>query len=254
MDNNSIIFLPAGDPAGYASGHFGRVYDYVIAPACRLAGLWPERIENSNTPASDIIRIIIESDVAICDLSSNNTDVLYAFAIRQALNLPSVLIKDAKTSLNFYSNDFKAVEYDDSLRIDTVQKATEALGQALKDASSNAGEKSTLFNRLGISFAKPVAVVEPTVSFEPIPLVEPSTPKEPALPVISPLPDYVGDSLSELDIEKIKAGDFVFHINYGKGEIKTARKVGKDKMAEVSFDSGSKVLVLNSSGPLRKVI
>ena len=56
MDNNSIIFLPAGDPAGYTSGHFGRVYDYVIAPACRLAGLWPERIENSNTPASDIIR------------------------------------------------------------------------------------------------------------------------------------------------------------------------------------------------------
>src|SRR5262245_49737629 len=128
MDNKCLIFMPSGEPTGYASGHFGRVYDYVIIPACRLAGFWPERADSSSASGADTIKNIIESDIAICDLSANDTNVLYALAIRQALGLPVVLIKDAKTTLNFYSKEFGEIVYDDSLRIDTVQSATQALG------------------------------------------------------------------------------------------------------------------------------
>lgn len=248
MDNKCVIFMPASEPTGYAPGHFGRVYDYVIMPACRLAGFWPERAEAN---VSEVIKNIIESEMAVCDISSNDSNVLYAFAIRQALNLPVVLIKDGKTILKFYSKEFGELEYDDSLRIDTVQAATQALSEALKSAIANTGERNTLFNRLAIDFTKPV-VVEPTPAFEPIPLVE-AAPKEPALPIISPVPDYVGDSLTELDVEKAKPGDFIFHINYGKGEIKTARKVGADKMAEISFESGTRVVMLVTNGILKKV-
>lgn len=248
MDNKCIIFMPSSEPAGYAPGHFGRVYDYVILPACRLAGFWPERAEAN---VSDLIKNIIESDIAICDLSTNDNNVLYAFAIRQALNLPVVLIKDGKTTLKFYSKEFGELEYDDSLRIDTVQNATQALGDLLKSAIANKGERNTIFNRLGIDFSKPLIVEAPPV-FEPIPLVE-AVHKEPALPVISPLPDYVGDTLTELDVEKAKPGDPIFHINYGKGEIKTARKVGADKMAEITFESGTRVVMLVTSGILKKV-
>src|SRR6185436_9898436 len=143
MEKQCLIILPTGDPDGYATGHFGRVYDYVIIPACRLAGFWPERADNPNTnsSASDIIKNIIESEMAVCDLSSNNPNVLYAFAIRQALNLPVVIVKDIKTKLTFFSKEFTQVEYDDSLRIDTVQKATETLSEALKTSFANKGEK-----------------------------------------------------------------------------------------------------------------
>jgi hypothetical protein len=251
MENKCLIIMPTSEPEGYASGHFGRVYDYILLPACRAAGFWPERADNPNNSPEDIIRNILESDIVICDLSSNNTSVLYAFAIRQSLNLPVVLVKDGRTNLSFYSKDFNEVEYDDSLRIDTVQKATQAIGDALKAAFDNKGERNTLLTRLGIDFTKKVVVPETT--FVPEPLIEPVVHKEPALPVISPLPSYVGESFAEEEIEKLKVGGFLFHLNYGKGEIKTLKKVGKDNMAGIQFDSGQKILVLNASNLLRKI-
>jgi hypothetical protein len=251
MENKCLIIMPTSEPEGYASGHFGRVYDYILLPGCRAAGFWPERADNPNDSPADIIKNILESDIAICDMSSNSTSVLYAFAIRQALNLPVVLVKDGRTNLSFYSKDFNEVEYDDSLRIDTVQKATQAIGDALKVAFYNKGERNTLLTRLGIDFTKKAVV--PVATFVPEPLVEPPTHKEPALPVISPLPSYVGEPFTEEEIEKLKIGAFLFHMNYGKGEIKTLKKVGKDSMAGIQFESGQKILVLNASGILRKI-
>jgi hypothetical protein len=251
MENKCLIIMPTSEPEGYASGHFGRVYDYILLPACRAAGFWPERADSPTDSSADIIKHILESDIAICDLSANSTNVLYAFAIRQALNLPVVLVKDVRTALSFYSKDFNEVEYDDSLRIDTVQKATQSIGDALKVAFENKGERNTLLTRLGIDFTKKVIV--PEITFVPEPLVEPAAHKEPALPVISPLPSYVGEPFTEEEMEKLKVGGSLFHMNYGKGEIKTLKKVGKDTMAGIQFDSGQKILVLSASNLLRKI-
>ena len=249
MDNQCLIFMPTSEPAGYAPGHFGRVYDYVIVPACRLAGFWPEKADNLNNSSADFIKNLIESEIAVFDLTTNDVHTMYALATRQSLNLPTVLVKDGKSLLPFYSQD--AVEYDDSLRIDTVQKATEAIGTALKNAIENKGEKHSLLTKLGIDLEKKKQVVIEN-TFVPEPLIEPA-PKEPALPVISPLPDYVGESFSEIEIEKLKIGGFLFHLNYGKGEIKTLKKVGKDIMAGIQFDAGQKILVLTTSNLFRKV-
>ena len=55
------------------------------------------------------------------------------------------------------------------------------------------------------------------------------------------------------EIDKLKVGDFIFHINYGKGEIRTIKKMAKDKISEIHFESGSKILVLVTSGFFRKI-
>lgn len=248
--------MPSGDPAGYAPGHVNRVYDYIIVPACRAAGFWPERADNPNTDNStlDTIKNMIDSDIAIGDLSGNNSNALYGLAVRQGLSLPIILVKDLKTQLNFYSQDLSVVEYDDSLRIDTVQKEVESLKNTLEKTFNSKAATHALLNQLNIgpSQIKPsISVPDVTPVFEP--LIENPEPKEKPLPVISPLPEYVGESLTELDIEKIKVGDAVFHMNHGKGQIKTARKIGKDKMADVLFESGAKTLVLSTSGILKKV-
>lgn len=250
--------MPASEPAGYASGHFNRVYEYIVVPACRMAGFWPERADNPNTnnTASDILKNIIDSDIAICDLSANNQDVLYGLAVRQALGLPLVLIKDLKTYAMFNLLELETVVVDESLRIDTVQKEVESLSEALKKTFANKPVANSLLGRLGIGPDK--AIEAQQISFTP-PVVESNYQgevpehKEPHLPVISPLPDYVGDPITELDVERLRVGDSLFHINYGKGEIKAVRKIGRDKMAEVGFESGSKTLVLGTSGILRTV-
>ena len=262
MEKKCFIILPTADPDGYAQGHVNRVYDYIIVPACRLAGFWPERADNPNTnnTALDTIKNMIDSDIAICDLSANNTNALYGLSVRQALDLPVILIKDIKTQLTFYAPELSVVEFDESLRIDTVQKEVEMLKTTLEKTFANKPETNSLLSRLGIgpgrepqsptiSIDTPVASAEESIDQE-----ENAAPKEKPLPIISPLPDYVGDPITETQIEKLKVGDSLFHMNHGKGEIRTMKKMGKDKIAELLFESGPKTLVIGTSGFFRKII
>lgn len=240
--------MPTSDPDGYAQGHFGRVYHYIIVPACKAAGFSAVRADDptANDTAMDILKNMIESDMVICDISSKNANALYAFAIRQSINLPVTLIKDVKTSVSFNIQEFDYVEYDDSLRIDTVQMETEVLGNTLMRTFANKAATNSLLSKLDIVSAQPTDTS--------IPLAQEETKKESHLPVISPLPDYVGDPITQpQEIDKLKAGDSIFHMNYGKGEIASIKKMGKDKMAEFQFESGSKMLMLMTSGVLRKI-
>ncbi|HEV8513859.1 MAG TPA: hypothetical protein VGQ59_11310 [Cyclobacteriaceae bacterium] len=252
MDNRCYIIMPPGESSAYSQGHFNRVYDYIIVPACRAAGYWPTRsgtVKYENP--LDVVKDIVDSEVVLCDLSANNADALYGLAVRHSLDLPVVAVKDSKTIVIFGANDFGLLEYDESLRIDTVQKATEVLGDALKKAVENKKERHQLLNRLSIGLPK-APVVE--TNFVPIELTfEEEKPKEPSLPKISPLPDYVGDPLTEKEIEKLKAGDFLFHLNYGKGKVNTIKNTGKDKLTSIEFESGAKVLMVAVSDYFRKI-
>jgi hypothetical protein len=259
MEKKCFVMMPTSEPAGYSAGHFNRVYDYIVVPACRMAGFWPERADNPNTSntASDVMKDIVDSDIAICDLSAGNPNAHYGISIRQALGLPLTLIKDTKTQTAFSLHELNQLEYDESLRIDTVQKEVEALSEALKKTFASKSDTNSWLTRLGIGPGQQVeiqpAIVETKPEFEPLVLDEIVEKKSP-LPIISPLPDYVGESLTELDIDKLKVGDTLFHMNHGRGEIHTIKKMGKDKIAELLFESGSKTLVIGTSGFFRNVI
>src|SRR5882672_3606351 len=169
MDNRCYIIMPPGEPSGYAQGHFGRVYDYVIVPACRAAGYWPTRSDTVkyDNPL-DAIKDIIDSEVVLCDLSANNSDALYGLAVRQSLDLPVVSAKDLKTIVIFGANDFGLLEYDESLRIDTVQKEVEMLGEALKKAVESKKERHKLLDRLSIRLPQVIAessMVDKNITF-----------------------------------------------------------------------------------------
>ena len=254
MQKRCFIIIPTSEPEGYAQGHFNRVYDYIIVPACRLAGFSPERADNMGVLESpaDIIKSITDSDIAVCDLSSKNKNSLYGIAIRYSLNLPLVLVKDMKTPILFDIVDFTVVDYDESLRIDTVQNEVELLRQNLEKAYANKKETNPLLTRLGIGPGS-TKIIEETNIAEAESEAEKPEPKPAPLPIISPLPDYVGDPLTDEDIEKIKKGDVIFHMNHGRGEINTLKKTGKDKIANIEFESGPKILVLGTSGFFRKV-
>jgi hypothetical protein len=253
--------MPPHDPEGYPKGHINRVYQYIILPACRAAGFSPIRVGDpsiDDTPLG-IIKTIIESDIVLCDLSANNADALHVFAIRQAMGLPVSLLKDIKTTVKANIPEFDQLEYDESLRIDTVENEIQALDEALKKTFANKGEPIPLVGRLNIGSAKAIeAPVIPAFTFAettetPSPQEEDEEEKVEPLPVISPLPGYVGEPLSERDIDKLKVGDFFFHLNYGKGEILTINHKTKDILAKVQFESGSKMLVLVPLDVFRKI-
>ena len=188
MEKKCLVIMPISDQDGYAQGHFNRVYQYIIVPACRLAGFSPVRMDDPSThdTASDIIKNIIDSDVVICDLSAKNANALYGFAIRQALTLPVTLIRDTKTTILYNTQEFGEVEYDDSLRIDTVQKEIETLSESLKITYANKPLLNTLLSRLDIGTA---SITETPYIAESIYQDESLKKEESHLPVISPLPD-----------------------------------------------------------------
>ncbi|HCW08028.1 MAG TPA: hypothetical protein DGG95_11765 [Cytophagales bacterium] len=255
--------MPSGEPIGYPQGHVNRVYDYVIVPACRLAGVWPSRMDTTTyKDPFELVKEIIDSEMVLCDISAGNNNALYGLAIRFALNLPVMLVKDSKSFASFDASEMGGiVEYDETLRIDTVQKATEVLSEALKKAIELKSEKHSLLYKLGVGIPQPEPVItipEPTFTApEVVEEAQPEEevkPKEPRLPIISPLPDYVGDPFTDEQIEKLKAGDSLFHLNYGKGKINFIKKMDKDKLASIVFDTGTKLLVLAATDFYRKII
>jgi len=261
MEKKCFIIMPLNDPDGYAKGHINRVYQYIIVPACRQAGFSPVRASDPSIADSplDIINTIIESDMLLCDLSANHPHALYGFAIRQGMGLPVTLMKDLKTYLTANIPEYDRVEYDESLRIDTVQNEIETLGDALKKTYSNKTDTYQLLNRLNIGSPfkeEPTIPVYTEVQYASAPPTEDENTEEKVapLPVISPLPDYVGEPLTQDEIDHLKVGDFFFHMNYGKGEILTINTKTKDRLMKIQFDSGTKLLVLLTSGIFRKII
>ncbi|WHZ07144.1 MAG: hypothetical protein OJF59_000897 [Cytophagales bacterium] len=247
-----MILLPQTEPAAYPQGHFKRVYDYVMVPACRLAGYWPSTWDDLNAQPLDIIKSIVDCEIVICDVSATYTDALYVVAVRQALNLPVVLTKDLKSLISFDAGESALMEYDESLRIDTVQKATEELSKAIQKAVENKQARNAVLNRLAIGLPKLVVTTETPPEPQHNEAIQ-EIPQETHLPIISPLPDYVAEPYTQEQLLKLKTGSELFHLHHGKGKVNFVKKMGKDTVANIQFGSGSKLLVLEASDLFRKI-
>ena len=153
-----FVIMPISDAEGYETGHFDRVYDYIIKPACEKAGFTANRADKSsktNYIVIDILRQIINSDMAICDLSSRNSNVFFELGMRQAFNLKTVLIKDLKTPRSFDISGLRCIDYDETLRVDNVEKIVDIISNSLIDTlGSKEEEVNSLIQLLAVDAAK----------------------------------------------------------------------------------------------------
>lgn len=169
-EKTCFIIMPISDVDGYETGHFKRVYDYIIKPACLGAGFIPVRADDvkmTNVIVIDILRKLLNSDMAICDLSAQNPNVLYEVGIRQAFDLPVSFIKDNVTKRIFDIQGFRDIEYDSSLRIDEVNSIVIKLTENLIDTYQSKGsDVNSIIELLGISKATVPNKVEISVDTE----------------------------------------------------------------------------------------
>ncbi len=124
--------MPIGDGVdGYPEGHFKHVYENIIIPACNFANFKPVRadeVKQTNLIHLDILKKLIETPIAICDLSTRNPNVLFELGIRQAFDKPVVLIQDSETPPIFdiaplrYLRYSKEMKYHDVLNIQNELK------------------------------------------------------------------------------------------------------------------------------------
>ncbi|MGM7839107.1 hypothetical protein [Yersinia enterocolitica] len=156
-EKTCFVIMPIADVPSYESGHFNRVYQHLIAPACKRAGFKPIRadeVNSSNMIVLDILKKIVECDMAICDLSSRNPNVLYELGLRQAFNKKTVLIKDRITTSPFDVQAFRYAEYDNSLRVDYVQNEIVSLAASIKSTYEAQNDVNSIVQLLQIEPAK----------------------------------------------------------------------------------------------------
>ncbi|QPI41954.1 MULTISPECIES: hypothetical protein [Pectobacterium] len=152
-----FVIMPIADIPGYDSGHFTRVYNHLIKPACKAAGFKAIRaddVSSSHMIVVDILQKIIESDIAICDLSGRNPNVLYELGLRQAFNKKTVLIKDNKTENIFDVQGFRHTLYDNALRIDNVNNEVTKISNSLTETFEAKGDINSIVQLLEIEPAE----------------------------------------------------------------------------------------------------
>lgn len=134
-----FIIMPIADHPDYTAGHFDRVYNHLIKPACEMAGYKTLRADDakaSHMIMFDILKKIVECDMAICDLSSKNANVFYELGLRQAYNKKTILITDSITKTPFDITGFRYVKYSEALRVDTVQNDILEINSMLQETET----------------------------------------------------------------------------------------------------------------------
>lgn len=272
MKKTCFIIMPISDNPNYPKGHFTRVYGHIIKPACVLGGFEPIRADdvlNTNHIALDILKKIIDSDMALCDLSNQNPNVLYELGIRQAFNKPVTLIKDSKTNRVFDIQGFRDLEYDENLRIDNVQEIIENLAEIIKITyTERENQVNSLVKLLGINPAELSDSTNISVETELIltylssidrrlNLIENTSKQQPKYyyrehpekeePLFDEI-DFSDEKFTFSEITKLKKGDKVAHMRFGIGTVVNIEGNPEDLnsfIGEFDFEkSGNKKLLM----------
>lgn len=149
-----FVIMPISDVDGYPKGHFDRVFEYIIVPACKQVGYDAIRADGTaktNVIIVDILKNALSCDMAICDLSARNPNVFYELGFRQAFNKKTVLMIDEKTDRPFDISAIRSFLYQSSLRIDLVRDAVDKLVKALEETEAmEENETNSLLRLLAI--------------------------------------------------------------------------------------------------------
>ncbi|UNZ52619.1 hypothetical protein [Agrobacterium tumefaciens] len=144
-----FVMMPISDAEGYPVGHFAEVFSELIKPAVSEAGY--ECVLATSTGSAHMIQLEVVTKIAtaplcICDLSTNNPNVLFEYGLRQAFDLPTVLIKDDKTRRIFDLSGFRDIEYDHTLRIANILAARKNIVKAIDDTVDGAEDGQQVFS------------------------------------------------------------------------------------------------------------
>lgn len=135
-----FVIMPISDQPQYPAGHFNKIYEQIIVPAVKEAGFEPVRADSNQICDSIMqknLKNLVECDMAICDLSSRNPNVMYELGIRQAYGKKVVLIQDDATDKIFDVAGINTVFYKRDRLYENVIKAKDDIANAIKETYAN---------------------------------------------------------------------------------------------------------------------
>ncbi|MBF0195581.1 MAG: hypothetical protein HQL71_13550 [Magnetococcales bacterium] len=164
--DDCFVLMPISDPEGYDKGHFRCVYEDIISPACELANVNPIRADEdseTNLIQLKILKQLLDSPIAICDLSSRNPNVLFELGIRQAFDKPVVLIQEEGTPRIFDISGLRCLDYSKKMKYRDVQSFHNQLKNAIestKDSDNKDGNVNSIIQLLALSESATIPNIE----------------------------------------------------------------------------------------------
>ncbi len=152
-----FVVMPISDHSDYPAGHFARVFEDILKPACTAAGfkaVIASEVKQTNIIHLDILQKLLEAPMVLCDLSSRNPNVLFELGLRQAFDKPVAIIQEEGTPQIFDTNLLRYTEYRRQLDYRQVLedqiKITDAL-IATRDAQDDPKNINSLVKLLSIT-------------------------------------------------------------------------------------------------------
>ena len=117
MPKTCFVIGPIGDPGSAVRAAADDFMDYIVSPCPALRELEygdPIRADHLNEPGritSQVIKLLIEADLVIADLTSNNANVYYELSLRHAIAKPAIHMALEGTQLSFDVRDNRTIFY-----------------------------------------------------------------------------------------------------------------------------------------------
>ncbi|MDX1446618.1 hypothetical protein [Lishizhenia sp.] len=127
------IVMPISQTEGYDKNHWNDVKHILEDVVTELEYEKPEMVSQSHGSIiqETIITNLYENELVICDVSSNNPNVLFELGIRIAFDKPVVIVIDDKTKFNFDYGPIMHVTYNSSLAYVGVNKFKDSLKKTI---------------------------------------------------------------------------------------------------------------------------
>lgn len=154
-----FVIMPFSDPEGYERGHFRSIYEYTFVPAIRAAGYEPLRIDDnsvSNLIHGKMMDELINATMVLCDLSTNNPNVLYELGIRHAYDKPVVLVQEMGQKRIFDIGSITSVEYHPTRLYEEVVEDQKKITKAILDTASEK-KKYSIMSLVALQSATPTS-------------------------------------------------------------------------------------------------
>lgn len=113
MDKQAFIIQQVGTKDSHERRRADEIYDFVIVPAVRDAGLNPYRADLAVTPGAitpKMLSELLNARIVIADLTGRNPNVFYELGIMHSFARPLISIADSSRSLPFDAKDERIIE------------------------------------------------------------------------------------------------------------------------------------------------
>lgn len=142
-----FVIMPFGERSGrYSDGFFSEVLNSLIIPAATEAGFEVRTANRHGTEIihSTIVNEVLDADLAICDLTEHNPNVLFELGMRLAHEKPVALIHAEGTDRVFdVDNVLRVFAYRPNLWRTTLEKDVPSLREHITATWENNGKSET---------------------------------------------------------------------------------------------------------------